>query len=58
MCAWRRWIWPGITTTALLTVLGFWFRPEWAVPPFWQLLPIAVLVGLAVGWHAAGPRRG
>ncbi|MCB1420623.1 MAG: BON domain-containing protein, partial [Notoacmeibacter sp.] len=26
MCDWRRWIWPGIIVTALLTALALWFR--------------------------------
>jgi outer membrane protein OmpA-like peptidoglycan-associated protein len=28
MSDWRRWIWPGITATALLTVLAVWFRAD------------------------------
>lgn len=26
MCDWRRWIWPGILATALLTLLAVWFK--------------------------------
>ena len=25
MCNWSRWIWPGLITVALLTVLWLWF---------------------------------
>lgn len=65
MCNWKRWIWPGIVTVAVLTALSFYVhgpaphhRPGGFGGVHWLWLAIAVFVGLYVGWtRYSAPRR-
>ena len=48
MCDWKKWIWPGILATVLLTALAMLMHS--GIERLFLFLIIAFVVGLIVGW--------